>query len=441
MTSSKRRTLPVIMAAAVGAGSTLALATEPTVQEMQTQIEALQAQINQLKTTQDQQVSAAAVDATIDQVLADAHRRSQLLQVEGFTAGYSSGKFLIQSADGAFSLNPNFHMQLRHVVNAQEESGGDDDWNVEHGFEIRRMKFGVGGKLWKNVEYTIVWGSNRNGGGLSLEDAIVDYNFADTPWTIFGGQFKDPVHHEQLVSSKRQLAVDRSLVNSVLGGSNTDRVQGVGITYDQGPLKATVAFHDGANSDNTNFLDGGNGAAPVDDTGADFGVGARVEYLVFGDKKAYSDFTARGTKEDLLVLGAGADWTQNGSGDVFYHTVDAQWENTAGLALYGAYVAAYSEFGDDDAYDWGAVGQVGYMLNDKWEVFGRYSYVDLEDVDEELHEITAGVNYYVQGHSAKFTIDVGYLPNGAGGADTGLGYVDSGDEDQFVLRSQFQLLI
>lgn len=439
MTSSQRRTLPAIVTAAIGAGSTLALAAEPTVQDMQKQIEALQAQINQLKATQEQQVSAAAVDATVEQVLADAHKRSQLMQLEGFTAGYSKGKFLIQSADGAFTLNPNFQLQVRHVVNAQDDS--DDDWNVEHGFEIRRMRFGVGGKLWKNVEYTVVWGSNRNGGGLSLEDAVVGYNFSGTPWTVFGGQFKDPVHHEELVSSKHQIAAERSLLNEILGGGQTDRIQGVGVRYEDGPLMGTVVFHDGANSDNTNFLDGGNGAAPVDDAGADFGISARVEYLAFGNKKAYEDFTAMGNEEDLLVLGAGIDWTQDGSADVYFHTVDAQWETAGGLAIYGAYVATFTDFGDDDTYDWGAVGQVAYMLNDKWEVFGRYAYIDLDNSDEELHEITGGVNYYVHGHSAKFTIDLTYLPNGAGGADTGLGYVDSGDDDQFVLRSQFQLLI
>src|SRR5690606_35115912 len=154
---------------------------------------------------------------------------------------------------------------------------------------------------------------------------------------------KDPVHHEELVSSKRQLTADRSLANELLGGGRTDRVQGVGLTYKQDALSGTVVFHDGANSDNANFLDGGNGGAPVDDTGADFGVGARVEYVVFGDKKAYNDFTAMGTKEDMLVLGAGADWTQDGSADVLFHTIDAQWETSTGLAIYGAYVATHTE--------------------------------------------------------------------------------------------------
>ncbi len=432
MTSQQRRTMPAIFAAALGASSALALASEPTVQEMQKQIEALQAQLTELKATQQQQLNSRDVDLTVEQVLADAHKRSQLLQVEGFTAGYSKGKFLIQSADGNFSLNPNFMFQLRHVVNYADdvEPDGDGDW--DHGFEIRRMKFGVGGNVFsKNVEYVFVWGSNRNGGSLNLEDAVVSYKFDDSGWSVFGGQFKDPVHHEQLVSTKRMLAVDRSLVNQLLGGANTDRVQGVGLIYQNDAIKATAVYHDGANSDNTDVFGG-----------PDFGVSGRIEWLVMGNRKNYDDFSALGTEEDLLVIGAGADWTQNGSGDVIYHTVDVQYENPGGLALYGAYVAVHSEDGDNDAYDWGAVGQIGYLIPDsRWEVFARYSYVDFDDADEELHEITAGVNYYLRNHNAKFSVDINWLPNGAGPGDEGIGYVNSGDEDQFVLRSQFQLLL
>lgn len=429
MTRMQRRTLPAIVAAAIGAGGSLALAADPSAEQMQQQIEALQAQINEMKATQQQQLNAADVDATIERVLNDANKRSQLLNVEGFTAGYSSGKFMIQSADGSFSLNPNFQLQLRHVTNAHDT---DDDWETEHGFEMRRVRFGIGGNLFtKNLEYTIVWGSNRNGGSLSLEDAVVEYSFEDTPWSIYGGQYKSPVHHEELTSSKRLMAVDRSLVNELLGGGHTDRVQGVGVRYDEGALHATVTYHDGASTSNT---------AWQADT-SDFGVAGRVEYLATGNKRNYRDFTAMGTTEDLLVFGAGVDWTQFGSGDVVAHTLDVQYENATGLGLFGAYVAQWAEDGDQDTYDWGAVAQISYLLPDsKWEVFGRFGWIDFENADDEIIEITGGVNYYLQKHSAKFSIDITYLPEGSPGS-TGIGYLNSGDEDQFVLRSQFQLLI
>src|SRR5690606_4851560 len=171
MNIMKRRALPVIVSAVLGV-SAAAHAAEPSMQEMQSQIEQLQAELNKMKSQQEQQLNAADVDATVEAVLRDADRRSQLLQTEGFTAGYNKGKFLIQSADGNFSLNPNIHFQVRHVTNyAENVDGGDDD--TEHGFEIRRMKFGVGGNAFsKNLKYTFVWGSGRNGGDLSLQDAL-----------------------------------------------------------------------------------------------------------------------------------------------------------------------------------------------------------------------------------------------------------------------------
>src|SRR5690606_31637097 len=110
--------------------------------------------------------------------------------------------------------------------------------------------------------------------------------------------FKDPVGHEELTSSKRQLAVDRSMFNEVLLGGMTDRVQGVSLIYGNydanNPINAEVAFHDGRNSDNTSFFD----------TNTDYGFGGRVEYKIDGDWKSYSDFTTKGNKDGVFVVGA-----------------------------------------------------------------------------------------------------------------------------------------
>ena len=87
------------------------------------------------------------------------------------------------------------------------------------------------------------------------------------------------------------------------------------------------------------------------------------------------------------------------------------------------------------------------MLNEKWEVFGRYDYTSIDDErvalsEDEFHEITAGVNYYARGHAAKWTADVTYLPDGTPSDQNGIGILDpDADESQFVVRGQFQLLI
>ncbi len=74
-------------------------------------------QLEQKQTTQGTKVDAKQAGLTVDQVLQDADRRSQMMQAQGFTAGYSNGKFLIQSEDGNFVLNPQFWLQLRYNIN------------------------------------------------------------------------------------------------------------------------------------------------------------------------------------------------------------------------------------------------------------------------------------------------------------------------------------
>jgi hypothetical protein len=442
MTSRKYLAIPAVVGA-LGMGAGIALANEPTATELMQQIEALQAKVQQLEAKQSSAIAAADVDATVEQVLADANRRSQLMQSEGFTAGWSKGKFMLQSADGNYSLNPNAQFQFRYVVNGTDT----DDWDINDGFEVRRLKFGLAGNMFsKDLKYDIVWATNRDGGNLVLEDAVVLYQFADQ-WAVRAGQFKDPVHHENLVSSKRQLAVERSLANAVLGGGIVDRIQGVGLVFSDEALKAQVVFHDGLNTDNTPWFNaGGSGAAGV--ASPNWGASARVEYKAFGNWRSYDAFTAMDNKEDLLVIGGGLDFTEAGGTQAIVHTVDVQWENAAGLHVYGAFYGLSVDNGAS-TYDWGAMAQVGYLIPDtQYEVFGRYSYLDLDEdrggvllIEDKYHEITVGVTRYFNGHNSKLTVDLNYLFNGSPSTQTGLGYVASPDDDQIVFRAQYQLLI
>jgi hypothetical protein len=273
-------------------------------------------------------------------------------------------------------------------------------------------------------------------------------------FAIKAGQFKDFTFHEEILSSKRQLAVDRSMMNEAVAGGITDYEQGVSLIWDDGaeglPLRSEVAYIDGLNSDNTNFVDGG-GSSFYDVANPDYGVVGRLEYLAFGDWKQYEDFSALGNTQDVLVFGAGFNFAEAGNASTLLHTVDAQYE-TGPIGAYAAFVGAATDNDNSSGgnwYDWGFLAQAGYMLSDKWEVFGRYDYVALDDdrsdAESEFHEITAGVNYFMEKHSLKFTADVTYLPNGTpltGSAADGIGHLgDDADEDQFLFRAQFQLLL
>jgi len=92
------------------------------------------------------------------------------------------------------------------------------------------------------------------------------------------------------------------------------------------------------------------------------------------------------------------------------------------------------------------LAQAAYLLGKNWEIFGRYDYLKLDSASvaagasSDLHKITAGLNYYVEGHDAKFTLDAVCLHAGSPANQTGIGIVAS-DEAEIVLRGQFQLLL
>jgi hypothetical protein len=215
-------------------------------------------------------------------------------------------------------------------------------------------------------------------------------------------------------------------------------------------LRSEVTFTDGANNPNQNFQDN-----PPNKS--DYGVAGRIEYIAFGKWAEYEDFTALGNDTDLLVFGAGVDFTQvNGNNSVTLMTVDAQYE-TGRLGLYGAYLGRSTKDAvigtgaaahDQHGYDYGFIAQAAYIMDEHLEPFVRYDYMFLDQdllaasvKNNIVHEITAGVNYYYKSHNAKMTIDFTYLPNGTPVADSGADILVSDDENEFIVRAQFQLLL
>jgi hypothetical protein len=440
------------VALCVGAAPAVA---QETNEELKAEIKALRERLNQVEARQNAAADAtpaAAQSARVEtstrtEVVRDAEERSEIL------AGYEEGKFFLRSADDTFSLSPGAQLQIRYTVNSRDDV--DDD--LQDGFEMRRAKFNFGGHLvTKDFTYNLQWESNENGGGVTLEEAWVRYKFRDD-MAVRLGQMKDNPFREETISSKRQLAVDRSLLNELIAGGETDYVQGVRLEWDVSEaLRADVTLHDGYNSDNTPFAESG-GTAAVGVGPTEWGVSGRLEFFAMGQdaKKQYDDFSAMKNKENLFVVGGGFDYSMAGNNHAFFHTVDAQYENTNGLGVYGAVVGLDREtstgaFGpgspETSLYDWGVLLQAGYMLNERYEVFGRWDVTFLDDAilaagdEDTINEITLGVNRYFHGHSAKLTVDASYLPDGAPSNEAGIGVLAS-DEEQFVVRGQFQLLL
>jgi hypothetical protein len=446
--------------AAVLAGLALqaAHAQDPTPAELQAQIRDLQQKLSALEARQSV-MQRQSVDATSQRVLDDAQRRSRLIDTSGFTGGFEDDHFVIRSEDKNYSFSPTLVWQFRSVTTwRQQAPGGTEEW--DNGFENRRARLGFEGNIINpDFTYRFNFAADRTN-SATVNDAYAQYRF-NPMWAVRWGQYKDPWTQEENVNDARVMAVERSLLNAQIGGANTGWVQGVNLIYgDAKPWVMCFVVHDGAASRDTTFQDGPASATPLLGGASEaWGVTGRAHYFVKGNGKEYADFTASGNTEDLLVFGAGADLTQGGSNNILFHTVDVQWENTHGLALFGEYMALYRDISTGTTgaggvapgtfYDWGFLVQAGYMLDRHWEVFGRADWTQRDKsaynpgrpvTETSIYEFTGGVNYYVWKYHARFTMDLNYLPNGVPQDEGGLGYLSSGS-NEVVLRSQFTLAL
>jgi hypothetical protein len=445
----KRRPLRALLAAATIGCAAAASGEQPaapaaTNEELQRQIEALRQQVRRLEQSHRSAAEPAYtqqdVDAAVSSLIRDADRRSQLLaETGGFLGGWQDDKFSIRSADGNYSLNPSVQFQFRYDTTWREGGGSNDgDDRTDSGFEVRRLKLGIDGNaLSKDLYYNFVWATDRKTGNLVNEEAYILWKFAPT-LSVKVGQYKELIYQESIVSSKRLLAVDRTLIDQVVFGGDA-YIQGVELDYnDENAIQALIGFSDGYNSFDTNFQD-----PPINPF--DFGIYGRAQYKVFGDWKNYTDMTALRNKKDLLVLGVGGDWSQSGGTNTYRHALDAQWE-TGPLALFGAFIGRYVDSpAAGSTWDWGFVAQAAYLVNTQWEVFGRYNYFALDDTapgaEDQFHEITVGLNYYIRNHHAKITLDAGWLPSGSPSNQDGIGVLSNDGRNEYYLRGQFQLLL
>src|SRR5205814_2771537 len=135
-----------------------------------------------------------------------------------------------------------------------------------------------------------------------------------------------------------------------------------------------------------------------------------------GDWTDYHDFTARTTKKQLLIVGAGSDWTEFGGSDIIRTTADVQLETPSRWALYAALHGNVRRNDGDQNFDWGALAQAGYAITPVWEPFVRYDIVVIDNGgatagatgQDAFDEFTIRLNYFPGkngdlGHRGKFT--------------------------------------
>ena len=483
----KKLALALAVAGVCGWGSMASAATpasQPSdnaallqkVNQLENRVNELEAQ--QTTTAKKQQADDDAAAAAA--VLHEADTQTNLLSYSTpMLSGYDPNiGFVLRSDDGLFSMRPDVLLDFREMTSDREKipptaaTGGGGvtaktGYDIQSGFDATRVRFVLSGNYTSQFTYFFQIQDDQ-GAGVGLLDAYGLYKFGDGPFYAKFGQFKDPVWHERNLSETSLLAVDRSYVETLVGGGQTSRVQGAGLVYDQDRFRGQVIYHDGFNSINTPFYDAGGEAAGLGAgagvTPTDYGGSARAEYLLVGARDAThhpfaqydSGFTALGAKQDIVVVGGGADYSEANSNNVLFHSADITYQGVNGLSLYGAYLASYRSLNTNQGvapghyYDYGALIQAGYLVTPKFEPFVRYDYTYLPPdslapalgiVDHSVNEITVGANYYLYHQNLKMTVDASWLPNGAPADSTALGILKDSGQNEFLLRAQFQIFL
>jgi len=409
---------------------------------------------------QGQEQGTDEVRAIVAEMLADAQNRSSLLA--GGSGGHD-GNFYLADDAGNFRLNVSGQIQFRYVIGFRDEDNANDDFTT--GFQTRRTKLEFSGHVMNpNWTYKVVGAFDRDGGSFNLEDSYVGYNFGNG-WRVKMGQFKAPFLREELVSSKYQLAAERSVVNELF---NQDYSQGVELRYEAADWRFMAAFTDGFGTDNSDYP---NGAGE-----ADYAVTGRGEWKFAGDWKDFEDFTSKAGQNFSGLLGAAIHWQQSSNTsnpadvdlDYLTYTADVSFEGDSWNA-YGAFVGSHAEARaagvDNDFDDFGIVAQGGYRFAANTELFARWDGVFLDEdrnaADDNVNFLTVGLNQYYAGHAAKATVDfiysfneatslTGFNPSSSGLGvqgfenggypSTGLGLLGDMEEGEIAVRFQFQLL-
>lgn len=431
------------------------------IQALQKLVHELREDVSELKNEKNEnwlnQQRTEEIRELISEVLADADSRVHL-QGSNVLAGYDGGAFLT-SVDGNWKLKINGQLQARWLYNSA------DNQMPQHGFEQRRTKVTFSGTVfdpsWK-YKITTAWG---RGGGSNTEDAHIQKTFDNGSWFKFG-QFKAWFLRENIISSSKQLTVERSMLDNAFTYGWT---QGLELGWSNEDVRLIGQYIDGPNQSNTPALQD-----PVD------AWLARAEFR-FGnaDWKDFDYHTSKNGAQNGLLVGIAYQnfdiSTQSGTPSIEYGnanafesngwTVDASWRGD-GWNVFGYYVTTegknLARTLEQKSDGW--LIQGGFMLNDNLELFGQYQNGNIAGAtwtngSNDLDAFRVGFNYWpVAGsNNVKWTTDIGWAGESlaAGGATTSTSGIASADwegtgngwrgdtgtnDGQMLLRTQLQLL-
>jgi phosphate-selective porin OprO and OprP len=215
--------------AAVLAGATTALASEPSIEELRRQVEDLDQKLRIIERTRELENEQAAA------------RTRNLPSVS-----LGAGGFSVRSAD------TNFLFRVRGVVQADARFFIDDTGAANDTFLMRRIRPSFEGTVWEKYDFRVV--PEFAGNNFTLMDAFVDLRFS--PFiSVLAGKTKSPFGLERLVSGASLPMIERGLP-TLLAPNRDIGIQVRGDILDQ-RLHYTVAVLNGT-------TDGGSSVSNLD---------------------------------------------------------------------------------------------------------------------------------------------------------------------------------
>ncbi len=416
-----RRSPAAVLAFAATVSSAAAAADPAEVAALCAEVEAMRTELDALRSGGDWMTAAREeeVRRVVDEAVAGAE------EADGMRAGHDGKRFFLEGH--AYRLNIEGLLQFQHVSLHDAAEGSIDD---RDGFQVRRVRLAFSGHVGdERLTYFLQLDANREGGDVRVLDAQVEWAF-ENGVKLQAGLFKLPFLYEQLLSAKRLLAVDRAESTNFFTLGRSEQVQLVVPVADR--LRLSAAFSDGGNRNNTGSLN----------DASDWAFTGRAQARVLGQWSNLKDLVAWELGPQLFLSAAAHvqdDETVVGGNALSTWTADAV-VKAGPLAAMAAYIGA--DAGDFDAT--GFVVQAGVSVTEAVQPFARYDFIDDGEVDA-VQAVTAGLNWYLAGQTAKLTLDGVYvfdapagfgatapaaLGNGAFGS--GLGLTSPGDGEQLL---------
>ena len=411
---------------------------------------------------------ASEIRGIVQDVLVDAESRTTFLD-NGATAGWNKG-FFLASPDGNFKLKISGQVQLRYVLNhanglasAEPNPPAGKGAPYQWGFENRRTKLKFSGHMFDpSWTYSVKGAFTREKAGtMLLEDAWIAKSLGEG-WKVKVGQFKAPWLREELVSSSRQLTVERSIVNEYF---NQGHSQGIELSYATDDFKISGWTGDGIGARGLGPARSNSQNTPWNETSTSYSFVARGEWKMAGEWSQLKDFSSpRGSAFAAMAGMSGVIQRANQNIGAANGTVSSGVTGDLTLDFDGAsiYVSGIwtnvtlsKAQGGGTNNPFGVTVQGGYFLSEDVEVFGRYEYMSYDydgksgsDSVGRFDGLTVGANWFLNSAvklTVDWTINFASLDNSSVNSafvsnSAGFRPDQPGATNQWALRAQLQLL-